>query len=183
MRGEQLFLFPELDPFKTLIKNVDYVDLSTLTLGDENRKNLLSNLPKGMYFIYKTGGCNQYLPKLGRVFPYIKNEKTGKILNVSVNKTYIRCTINQYEGTKDHISYNLHLHRMACEAFVINDNPAKKKIVDHKNDNRLDYRVSNLRWVTYSQNKMGTSATWGKTYEDKLYQNALDFSWNKSPKM
>ena len=58
----------------------------------------------------------------------------------------------------------------------------KKKIVDHKNDNRLDYRVSNLRWVTYSQNKMGTSATWGKTYEDKLYQNALDFSWNKSPK-
>ena len=41
MRGEQLFLFPELDPFKTLIKNVDYVDLSTLTLGDENRKKFI----------------------------------------------------------------------------------------------------------------------------------------------
>ena len=64
MRGEQLFLFPELNPFKTLIKNVDYVDISTLTLGDDNRKNILSDIPKGLFFIYKTGGFNFLLLKM-----------------------------------------------------------------------------------------------------------------------
>mgnify|MGYP003154658643 CR=1 FL=1 len=161
MRGEQLFLFPELDPFKTLIRNVDYVDLSTLTLGDDNRKNLLSNLPQGAYFIYKTGGFNKYLPNLGNVFPYIKNENTGRIGLVYPN---------------------IKMHRIAGEAFVINDDPLIKKLVDHKNKNRLDYRVSNLRWVTASQNNMGTVRTFGKSYEDKLYLDPLAPGGNKSPK-
>jgi hypothetical protein len=30
MKDNQLILFPELDPYKTKIKNVDYVDISTL---------------------------------------------------------------------------------------------------------------------------------------------------------
>ena len=30
MITDQLLLFPELDPFKTIIKNIDYVDVSTI---------------------------------------------------------------------------------------------------------------------------------------------------------
>ena len=180
MRGEQLFLFPELDPFKTLIRNVDYVDLSTLTLGDDNRKNLLSNLPQGAYFIYKTGGFNKYLPNLGNVFPYIKNENTGRIMNNHISNTYVRCVVR---NSKDGVYPNIKMHRIAGEAFVINDDPLIKKLVDHKNKNRLDYRVSNLRWVTASQNNMGTVRTFGKSYEDKLYLDPLAPAGNKSSKM
>ena len=74
------------------------------------------------------------------------------------------------------------MHRIAGEAFVINDDPLIKKLVDHKNKNRLDYRVSNLRWVTASQNNMGTVRTFGKSYEDKLYLDPLAPGGNKSPK-
>ena len=178
MRGEQLFLFPELDPFKTLIRNVDYVDLSTLTLGDDNRKNILSVLPKGMYFIYKTGGVNRYLPDLGNVFPFIKNEKTGKILHTHLSNTYVRCGIKHFHFTAlKKISYNIKLHRIAGEAFVINNNPEIKKLIDHKNKNRLDYQVSNLRWVSASENGMGCTKTFGKSYEDKLYQDDSSYSF------
>ena len=182
MRGEQLFLFPELDPFKTLIKNVDYVDLSTLTLGDNNRKNILSSIPKGRYFIYKTGAFNRYLPELGNVFPYIKNEETGNVLGTHLSNTYIKCIISLHEGPKT-ISYNLKMHRIGGEAFVVNDDPKNKVVVDHKNKNRLDYRVLNLRWVTWRENNIGVSRARGRSYEDKLYLDPLTSSGNKSLKM
>ena len=177
MNGKQLFLFPELDPFKTIIKDVDYVDLATLTLGDENRKNILGELPKGHFFIYKTGGFNRYLPDLGNVFPFIKNEITGKILSTNLQNTYVRSGINIQR-----MGFNLKLHRIAGEAFVVNDNPKLKKIVDHKNKNRIDYRIKNLRWVTFGENNMGVVRVWGKSYEDKLYQDEQGFVGEKSPK-
>ena len=187
MNGKQLFLFPELDPFKTIIKDVDYVDLSTLTLGDENRKNILGELPKGHFFIYKTGGFNRYLPDLGNVFPFIKNEITGKILSTNLQNTYVRSTItkNMAHGQRigeKRMGFNLKLHRIAGEAFVVNDNPKLKKIVDHKNKNRIDYRIKNLRWVTFGENNMGVVRVWGKSYEDKLYQDEQGFVGEKSPK-
>jgi len=187
MNGKQLFLFPELDPFKTIIKDVDYVDLATLTLGDENRKNILGELPKGHFFIYKTGGFNRYLPDLGNVFPFIKNEITGKILSTNLQNTYIRTGVTLASGginqhKEKSMGFNLKLHRIAGEAFVVNDNPKLKKIVDHKNKNRIDYRIKNLRWVTFGENNMGVVRVWGKSYEDKLYQDEQGFVGEKSPK-
>ena len=182
MRGKQLFLFPELDPFKTLIKDVDFVDLSTLTLGDENRKNILSSIPKGRFFIYKTGAFNRFLPELGNVFPYIKNEETGRILSTHISNTYVKCVIKLQEGPKTS-SYNLKVHRIGGEAFVVNDDPKNKVVVDHKNNNRLDYRILNLRWLTWGENNRGVKRTWGKGYEDRLYLDPLASSENKSLKM
>ena len=39
-----------------------------------------------------------------------------------------------------------------AQAFIENDNPKIKTLVDHKNHQRWDYRVSNLRWVSPSEN-------------------------------
>ena len=80
------------------------------------------------------------------------------------------------------MGFNLKLHRIAGEAFVVNDNPKLKKIVDHKNKNRIDYRIKNLRWVTFGENNMGVVRVWGKSYEDKLYQDEQGFVGEKSPK-
>ena len=43
-------------------------------------------------------------------------------------------------------------HVLIAKQFLHNDDPAHKTEVDHKNRNKKDYRLSNLRWVTPSEN-------------------------------
>ena len=167
MRGEQLFLFPELDTLKSLIKNVDYVDLSTLKNSHESRKNPYSLLPKDTYFIFKTGGYNKYMPELGAVFPYIQNIKNKKILQARLKTTYVKSSLTIHVGKKQ-VGFEVRLHRAAAEAFIINDDPVNKQIADHINHNRLDYRVENLRWITYSENNK-VARPQGINYEEKIY--------------
>ena len=169
MTGVQQFLFPEFDDLKTKIKDVDYVDISTISsdLFDEKRKHSYNLLPKDKYLIFKTGGANRWRPELGKSFPYIKNMETGNILSPSLHKTYIRTTITQ-QKLESLISIELRLHRIAAEAFIENDNVEKKLVVDHINQDRLDYRVENLRWVTYSNNNKGLKRKKGISYDEKI---------------
>ena len=61
------------DQINDIIKNLnpaEGVDVSTV---------IPEVMPK-IYFIFKTGGYNKYMPELGAVFPYIQNIKNKKIL-------------------------------------------------------------------------------------------------------
>ena len=167
MIRDQLFLFPELDFFKTKIKDIDYVDLSTLKRSHETRKNPYSLLPKDTYFIFKTGGYNKYMPELGAVFPYIQNIKNKKILQARLKTTYVKASLTVHVGKKQ-VGFEVRLHRAAAEAFIINDDPVNKQIADHINRNRLDYRVENIRWITYSENNK-VARPQGINYEEKIY--------------
>jgi hypothetical protein len=76
MKDNQLILFPELDPYKTKIKNIDYVDISTLP-DSQWKKNNFSQLPKDIWYVFKSGGTNRYMEELGNCFPYIQNREQG----------------------------------------------------------------------------------------------------------
>jgi hypothetical protein len=47
------------------------------------------------------------------------------------------------------------LHRLIALVFI--DNLDDKKCVDHKNNNKLDNNINNLRWCTYQENNQNVS--------------------------
>jgi uncharacterized membrane protein len=91
MIRDQLFLFPELNPFKTIIKDIDYMDASKIPEFKNvvETKNKLRNLPEGKYILFKSGGHNRFLPELGNIFPYVQNMDTKYIYSPTLLKTYV----------------------------------------------------------------------------------------------
>jgi hypothetical protein len=47
------------------------------------------------------------------------------------------------------------MHRLIASAFI--PNPDNKTCVDHKNNNKLDNNINNLRYVTHQQNNQNAS--------------------------
>jgi len=52
------------------------------------------------------------------------------------------------------------IHRLVANAFI--PNPQNKPCVNHKNGNKLDNRLENLEWVTYSENERHSYDILGK---------------------
>lgn len=75
---------------------------------------------------------------------------------------YIRKNNVIYEPTRssDNGYYSYHIvdipeslhHRIIARQFVDNDDPERKLVVDHKNDDPTDNRIENLQWLTQSEN-------------------------------
>lgn len=84
---------------------------------------------------------------------YVYN-MTGRIIKPRISREgYYRfnLVVNGVKVTRN-------LHRLLALAFIPNDDPAKC-LVDHKNRDRLDNRLENLRWVNHSENSQNRSMT------------------------
>nr|DAF50650.1 MAG TPA: homing endonuclease [Siphoviridae sp. ctHAs12] len=72
----------------------------------------------------------------------IRKDSTGQIMVLSKNGGYCRITI----------SHNV--HRLVADAFLEKPDDDAKCWVDHTDGNRSNNDVSNLRWVTPSENAL-----------------------------
>lgn len=72
----------------------------------------------------------------------IRKDSTGQIMVLSKNGGYCRITISK------------HVHRLVAQAFLDAPNDESKCWVDHIDGNRSNNNVSNLRWVTPSENAL-----------------------------
>lgn len=84
----------------------------------------------------------------GEVF----SKKTGKRIKTCINKYgYERITTiigSRTDNTRK--SLNLKVHRMVAETFI--KNPNNLQTVNHKDGNKLNNTVSNLEWMSSSDN-------------------------------
>jgi len=81
-------------------------------------------------------------------FGKVKNVKTGKILKGFDNgQGYLKVDL-----CKDGIRKNCYVHRLMANAFL--DNPDDKECVDHRNNDKTNNQLTNLRWATTKENAM-----------------------------
>ena len=91
----------------------------------------------------KIPGYTRYtITKCGRVFGV-----HGREMKIH-KKAYGYPTISIIRDDKKPASVGI--HRLVALAWI--PNPDNLPIVDHRNGNRADYSISNLRWVTQQQN-------------------------------
>lgn len=90
----------------------------------------------------------------------VKNTLTNRVLSpVNNSKCYFKV-----ELWKDHKGKKYYVHRLVAETFI--SNPFGKKEVNHMDGNPSNNRVSNLEWVTSSENSKhavysGALSAWG----------------------
>jgi len=76
----------------------------------------------------------------------VRNDATGKIKTPYENRRNGYLTVDLYSGNR---STKVPIHRLLAEAFI--PNPEGKPTVDHKDGNRQNNALDNLRWATYSE--------------------------------
>lgn len=85
----------------------------------------------------------------------IRNDKTNNIKSPYLNKQNGYMYVDLW---KDNKSSKCSIHKLIAEAFI--PNPLGKPTVDHKDGNRTNNSLNNLRWASYSEqnsrfNKVG----------------------------
>lgn len=82
------------------------------------------------------------ISNLGKVWSKI----TNKFLTLQKEKCgYVRVSLNLNKKSKKYL-----VHRLGAFAFIKNNK--NKPCVNHINSNKIDNRVENLEWCTYSEN-------------------------------
>ena len=180
---DQLFLFEGFLPDVVLI-NGNGVDVSTIppldflskdasksrkqrTAKTEKMKRI-SLLKKGKFIIFPSGGEHPEYKDLGKVFPFIRHTKYPE--GHKWSRVSVRTSRNQYPcltlGGIDLLA-----HEIFAMAFIENKRPDIFWMIDHEDEDKMNYRIANLNWVTqeYNQEKAMRRKT------DKEEQPPCDF--------
>lgn len=164
---------------KIEINPEDTVDLSegAIFFGDAGQRvkdlnrtsEFLTSLTKGKYIVYKTGGTHRLPAYKGREdFPYILNTYKDEILNASFSRSVYPAFTLQDKGQLK----TVYAHRIFAMLFVKNNTPALQYNVDHINEDKLDYAIHNLMWVSTAENKKDVRNTALKRGESiKIYSS------------
>ena len=101
-------------------------------------------------------------------FPYpLRRKGSDKIIKEYVERStgYVRCALNRIKFNK---------HRLIALQFIDNDDPMHKTFIDHRDHNRANNHIENLRWVSNQENCKNKSSNKGYqfTFYDELPESA-----------
>ena len=123
-----------------------------INIGISKSLHLLDgyNFPKNKYFLNTKGEV------------YIKMDKVYKPLKPFITKLgYVEYVMSEEDGTKRHIQG----HRLVGLMFI--KNPDNKPHINHKDGNRTNNNISNLEWVSISENAKHSYNKLGKVPHNK----------------
>lgn len=104
-------------------------------------------------------GFNDYVIK--NYYPYdIKRVSTGHIVKECKLHGYVGVNLFMGNNSKPYMK-----HVLIARQFIPNDDPEHKTMVDHKNMHKDDNHISNLRWVSASENQQNKSSHGNIEYE------------------
>ena len=102
-------------------------------------------------------------------FPHqIRRKSNKRIIKESITQYgYIYCNLNNHKYFK---------HVLVALQFIPNDDPEHKTEVDHKNNDRTDFHISNLRWLTHKENMQNVGFHNGVAFEtiEQLPDDAIE---------
>jgi len=135
-------------------------------IKDLNRTSeYIQSLEKGKYTLYKTGGEHSLPQYQGRTdFPFIVNNHKNQILQPTFSRS-VYPAINLVIDSK---SNKVYLHRLVAMGFLVCPDVTKMYTVDHINEDKTDYSLNNLQWVTTSRNN--SSVTNNASNKGKKYK-------------
>ena len=133
------------------------------------------------HFIYRVQDNPNNKLKSGILLGSISPSKMGYV----VQRLYCK------EGTREKKRYRYNkeevihtpreverpLHRLVAQAFIPNDDPENKTMVDHIDGNRVDFRADNLRWVTPTENSKGSPGHKKEGWADQVYEKISKQYW------
>lgn len=174
----QLHLFNE-----EIDTDIEFIDIKHVPIyfGDKGRRRqdltassaFLASIPEGKYHVYRTGGTHPLPMYEGRKdFPFILNVQTNRVLKTSFSRAvYPAMSLSNGRFTK-----RVYLHRICAMAFINNPMPVDKCNVDHVNEDKLDYAVDNLRWVSMSENMSNIRNRANKTNNEYKYYSTNNYA-------
>lgn len=87
----------------------------------------------------------------------------GQILKANITpKGYCRIQLSKNDRKRAFM-----VHRLVANAFL--ENPENKPSVNHKNGDKQDNRVTNLEWMTYSENEQ-------HSYDNELRKSSIKYA-------
>ena len=104
---------------------------------------------------------------------FVLNTKTNRYLEGNIGKVGYRVIDFYVKGKKS----RKYLHRLLAKYYIPNNDPINKIQVNHIDGNKLNNHLTNLEWVTPSENIQHAYATGLQPYRRKLskesYKNLL----------
>lgn len=100
----------------------------------------------------------------------IRNKKTGIVRKCDTNASgYYRLRVQTEKAYR-----RILVHKAVALAFL--ENPLKKPIVDHIDNDIKNNRLSNLRWATVSENALNTKLRKTSTYKN-VVRSGKKYYW------